>query len=560
MEAIMDGSLHKLPDPVVESFRQERRRFVRQKLHTPVYATFNGPETDMVVDLSELLDLNEEGFAVQTSEPLEMNRAVTLCLDLTETKSYVHGSGQVIWSDETGRGGIRFSNLSEISRQRLQEWLFGNLLVACANHTARTEQLAERDHEPAPPPVPLDSSRNVIPISDHGDPQSSLESVRDELSDLGDDLDAILQLIARCSLALAGASGAALAFLTGGKMICRARAGTPAPPLGAPVDVTQGLTGECIRSGVRVSCEDTENDSRIDREVGRALGIGSLMAVPIVSGFRVIGLLEVFSPLPGKFSERDAALLEWLVELIPKDNREPDVAQPESLSETALRSETPEPPASLFDPTDAVVPASEQGPDLFVDSVPPSSSGRLQWALLGLTILAVVLALGYLIGPLISRHSNNSSSLPSAVQAAQKSGEASNVRGAQPRTLGELRSVADQGDAEAQYLMGIRYHSGEGVPHDDAKAVEWFERAAEQGQVDAQSLLGAYYWAGRGVPANLSKAYYWSVIALAGGDDNSRSRLEGLAAQMTAPQVSAARQQAEAWIRQHTISRKTAVN
>jgi TPR repeat protein len=126
--------------------------------------------------------------------------------------------------------------------------------------------------------------------------------------------------------------------------------------------------------------------------------------------------------------------------------------------------------------------------------------------------------------------------------------------------LGELRSVADQGDAEAQYLMGIRYHSGEGVPHDDAKAVEWFERAAEQGQVDAQSLLGAYYWAGRGVPANLSKAYYWSVIALAGGDDNSRSRLEGLAAQMTAPQVSAARQQAEAWIRQHTISRKTAVN
>ena len=63
----------------------------------------------MVVDLSELLDLHEDGFAVQTSERLEMNRAVTLCLDLPETKSYIHGSGQVIWSDDTGRGGIRFS-------------------------------------------------------------------------------------------------------------------------------------------------------------------------------------------------------------------------------------------------------------------------------------------------------------------------------------------------------------------------------------------------------------------------------------------------------------------
>jgi len=67
--------------------------------------------------LSELLDLHEHGFAVQTSERLEMNRAVTLCLDLPETKSYIHGSGQVIWSDDAGRGGIRFSSLSENSRK-----------------------------------------------------------------------------------------------------------------------------------------------------------------------------------------------------------------------------------------------------------------------------------------------------------------------------------------------------------------------------------------------------------------------------------------------------------
>src|SRR5450756_2849537 len=103
MEGTMDRSILRLPDPVADP-NGERRRSVRQKLHTPVYASFNGPQTGMVVDLSELLDLHEDGFAVQTSEPLEMNRAVTLCLDLPETKSYIHGSGQVMWSDDAGRG------------------------------------------------------------------------------------------------------------------------------------------------------------------------------------------------------------------------------------------------------------------------------------------------------------------------------------------------------------------------------------------------------------------------------------------------------------------------
>ncbi len=116
----MEQSLRRLPDPVAGA-RRERRRYVRHKLHTPVYASFNGPQAGMVVDLSELLDLHEDGFAVQTSERLEVNRAVTLCLDLPETKSYIHGSGQVIWSNDSGRGGIRFSGLPESSRQILKQ-------------------------------------------------------------------------------------------------------------------------------------------------------------------------------------------------------------------------------------------------------------------------------------------------------------------------------------------------------------------------------------------------------------------------------------------------------
>jgi hypothetical protein len=58
----------------------------------------------------------------------------------------------------------------------------------------------------------------------------------------------------------------------------------------------------------------------------------------------------------------------------------------------------------------------------------------------------------------------------------------------------------------------------------------------------------------------LSKAYFWSALALAEGDENSKSRLEGLASQMTREQVSAARQQAEVWLRSHNQRAKSEAN
>src|SRR5258708_2953592 len=346
----MDRSILGLPDPVAGSPDGERRRRVRQKLHSPVYASLSGPVPGMFVDLSDLLAPQEDGFAVQTSERLEVNRAVTLCLDLPETKSFIHGSGQVIWSDDAGRGGIRFSGLSDSSRQILKEWLFTNLLIAGSNHAARTEQLARRqdEEEKSTEPAPVITTKadtkvaaktlSVVPVSDGSETLSSLETVRREVREIGDDIDAVLHLITERALNLTGASGAALAFLTDDRMICRARAGEPAPPLGAPVDAKRGLSGECVRSGLLVSCEDTENDPRVDPEICRTLGIGSLMAAPIVSDFRVVGLLETFSPHPRAFAKAHETVLDRLVEMIPKTREK---TQPEKTQTEKTQPERP---------------------------------------------------------------------------------------------------------------------------------------------------------------------------------------------------------------------------
>ncbi len=626
----MDRSILGLPDPVAGAPNGERRRSVRQKLHTPVYASFNGPQTGMVVDLSELLDLHEDGFAVQTSERLEINRAVNLCLDLPETKSFIHGSGQVIWSDDAGRGGIRFSGLSDKSRQILKEWLFTNLLIAGSNHAARTEQLSRRqgEEEKSPEPAPVITTKadtkadtkalSVVPISDGSETLSLVEAVRREVREIGDDVDAVLHLITERALSLTGASGAALAFLTDDKMICRARAGEPAPPLGAPVDAKHGLSGECVRSGLLVSCEDTENDPRVDPEICRILGIGSLMAAPIVSDFRVVGLLEIFSPHPRAFTKAHETVLDRLVEMIPKTHREktqpektqtektqPEKTQPErpirpeavsgvwrpSVSESgpmelasresgsihATRDALGEPKPEVREQVSQPVPGpivSAQVPEHRPKPAPTSPSRLLDLGLLGLAIAVVAMVVGYLVGPVIEKRISPEASQRSLVKSAEAastvSGQSSaNQRSAdrgstsqraQAKSLPDLRKLAGQGDADAQWQMGVRYHNGEGVPRDDVQAMQWFLRAADQGHVTAQATLGAYYWAGRGVPQDLLKAYFWSALALAGGDENSKSRLEGLASQMTQTQVSAARQQAEVWLHSHSQRAKSEAN
>src|SRR5208337_272948 len=496
MEAIMDQSILRLPDPVAGSPNRERRRSVRQKLHTPVYASFNGPQTGMVVDLSELLDLHEEGFAVRTSERLETNHAITLCLDLPETKSYIHGSGQVVWSDDTGRGGIRFSGLSESSRQVLRQWLFANLLIACSNHAARTEQLTQRkndndkDGEKLAQPVLVSETPKVVPIvspvetglapSQTRQAESlQVETVRRELREIGDDVGAILQHVTERALLFTGASGAALALLTDGKMVCRARAGEPAPQLGAPVDAKQGLSGECVRNGLLVSCEDTENDPRIDPEIGHALGIGSLMAAPIVSDFRVVGLLEIFFPHPRGFTKAHQTILDRLVEMIPKTHREktqPEKTQPatpigpEAVSgvsrppasesgsmesgsihatREALWEQKPEEQASQRVPGQMV---AAQVPEQIPEQIPKppaaAPSRLLDLGLLGLAIAVVAMVVGYLVGPMIEKRISPDASQRSVPEAASKvSGQsATDQRSADQRSADQrppAKSLAD---------------------------------------------------------------------------------------------------------------------
>src|SRR5204863_8215732 len=93
------------PDPVT----QNRRRQVRHKVHTPAYASLNGASGGMGLDLNEILDISQVGMAMQTSPPLVVNRNVSSCLDLSETKTYMHTNANLIRPDVSGTTRICFS-------------------------------------------------------------------------------------------------------------------------------------------------------------------------------------------------------------------------------------------------------------------------------------------------------------------------------------------------------------------------------------------------------------------------------------------------------------------
>ena len=75
--------------------------------------------------------------------------------------------------------------------------------------------------------------------------------------------------------------------------------------------------------------------------------------------------------------------------------------------------------------------------------------------------------------------------------------------------LEETLVLADQGDAFAQYDLGLIYATGLGAPEDDVEAVRWFRLAAEQGIARAQFYLGGAYAYGEGVPEDDVEAVRW---------------------------------------------------
>ena len=130
------------------------------------------------------------------------------------------------------------------------------------------------------------------------------------------DLNATLQLLAERAQYITGATGAAIALREGAVMLCRASSGSSAPELGAHLQVDSGLSGKSVRTGQILRCDDAETDARVNRESCRALGIASVVVMPLLRENEITGVFELFSEKAYAFAQRDIAALERLGEMV----------------------------------------------------------------------------------------------------------------------------------------------------------------------------------------------------------------------------------------------------
>ncbi len=253
-----------------------------------------------------------------------------------------------------------------------------------------------------------------------------------------------------------------------------------------------------------------------------------MIAAPVRSDGQVIGLVEVFSPVAHAFTNSDQEVLQRLAEIV---------------ANTIRRS------VSTGDSTTAISAwgGSDNATKELSDEDESGGLSRRTRLLLALGAAAVATLLALVVIPQV--RSKISDSRPAAQTPDSKL--AANHASIPQESLDALRNLADNGDATAQFALGIRYATGDQVKQDYTQAARWFMLAADRGEVKAQSVLVAYYWDGTGVPKDMGKAYFWAVLARANGDQASKVRAAELASRISSSDRSAMEEQADNWLTEH---------
>jgi TPR repeat protein len=113
--------------------------------------------------------------------------------------------------------------------------------------------------------------------------------------------------------------------------------------------------------------------------------------------------------------------------------------------------------------------------------------------------------------------------------------------------LREWRPLAEQGDARAQFQLGLLHENGDGVQKDHAKARQWYEKAAAQEEAKAQFYLGLQSAYGEGGPLDVIQAHMWYSLSAENGYAYAPGYRDDLARQMTPAQITEAQKREREW-------------
>lgn len=311
-------------------------------------------------------------MAVQALARIKQGATTALQFELPDTAARIEATGKVAWVNvDTGRAGIHFQSLTDSSAASLKQWLeAATAPTRQPSQPASEAQPSETEATSSATPSLLDVPQEqaisatprglptIVPAPPRLGPESrvaEIAALQREISNQGLDRDAALALTVERARTLTRADGVAIVLGDADRMACRASCGS-APPVGAELQPDSGLSGECVRSGVTVRCEDTELDPRVEREACQALNLRSAVVVPLFARGNISGLVEVFYSVPRGFEGRDVLTLRRIADLVSATlcappSREENPSQPvATLPSSPAIPRRATPPGSLIPP------------------------------------------------------------------------------------------------------------------------------------------------------------------------------------------------------------------
>jgi PilZ domain len=114
---------------------RQARNYYRHELRTLTYVTLDGANGGII------RNLNHEGVAVQAVTALRPQQRVRLRFELRFPRLRVETNGQVSWATPSGQCCIRFVDLPARTRERINHWIFSNLLNAVAGEAGHPRSI-----------------------------------------------------------------------------------------------------------------------------------------------------------------------------------------------------------------------------------------------------------------------------------------------------------------------------------------------------------------------------------------------------------------------------------
>ncbi|MBW4460366.1 MAG: PAS domain S-box protein [Nodosilinea sp. WJT8-NPBG4] len=125
-------------------------------------------------------------------------------------------------------------------------------------------------------------------------------------------LEQVMAVIAAGALSLTRADGAAVELLEGTELVCQAGSGIAQAHLGWRLPLADSLGGRCLAEGRTLYCADVECEGWDKSPIIKALGLRSLVVVPLTYQAEQVGVIKVFSQQPNAFTGSDRQTLQLM--------------------------------------------------------------------------------------------------------------------------------------------------------------------------------------------------------------------------------------------------------